>query len=124
MHRIVKAWVEPKDREVQLPVRPYYLMSDMDMRKGKKQRKNAAEKDMSVVTLSSQKLKAWQKLRIEGKIGNWTEAQRVEAPKINEGSAVAAAASISVSQTESFFLIIANTVMKMNCAIAGDSATG
>ena len=86
--------------------------------------KNAEEKDMSVVTLSSQKLKAWQKLRIEGTIGNWTEAQRVAEPKINEGSAVAAAASISVSQTERFFLRIANTVMKMNCAIAGHSSTG
>ena len=55
---------------------------------------------MIVVTLPSQKLKAWQKMRLEGTIGKWPEAQRVEAPKINSGSAVAVAASISVSQAE------------------------
>ena len=57
---------------------------------------NAAETDMSVVTIPSKKLKAWQKLRLEGTIGKWTEEERVAAPQINSGSKVAAAASMSV----------------------------
>ena len=85
---------------------------------------SAAETDMSVVPLLSQKLKACQKLRLEETIGKWTDAQNVAAPQINSGSAVAAAASISVSHAKSFFVRGANTAMKMNGAIAGDSANG
>ena len=73
---------------------------------------------MSVVTLPSQKLKSWQKLRIEVTIGKWPKAQRVASPKINAGSAVAAAVSMSVSQDESSFVRDANTEMKMNSNIA------
>ena len=40
---------------------------------------SAAEIVMSVVTLPSQNLKAWKKLRLEGTIGKWPEAQRVAA---------------------------------------------
>ena len=65
--------------------------------KKRKEDKSAAETDMSVVILPSQKLKAWHKLRLEGKIGKWTEAQRVAEPQINEGSAVSAAESLSLS---------------------------
>ena len=52
------------------------------------------------------------------------EAQRVAAPQINAGSEVAAAASMSVSSSESFFVRVAITATKMNGAIAGDSETG
>ena len=79
---------------------------------------------MSVVTLLSQKLKAWQKLRLEGTIGKWSEAQRVATPQINTVSVVVAAASLSVSQAESFFVRGENTSKKMNGAIEGDSETG
>ena len=78
---------------------------------------------MSVSTLPSQKLKIWQKLWLEGKIGKWPEAQKVAAPQINAGSLVEAATSMSVSQAEIFFVQGANTAMKMKCAIAGDLAT-
>ena len=46
------------------------------------------------------------------------------APQINAGSVVAAAASLSVKQAEIFFVRGANTAIKLNGAIAGDSATG
>ena len=45
-------------------------------------------------------------------------------PQINAGSGVAATTSLLVSQAEIFFVIGANTAMRMNGAFAGDSATG
>ena len=92
--------------------------------KGRNQETTSSETDMSVFTLPSQRFKACQKLWLEGKFGKWPETQRVEAPQINLGSVVAVAASMSVLQTESFFLRGANTAMKMNSAIAGDSKIG
>ena len=53
---------------------------------------STVETDMTVVTLSYQKLKSRQKLWIEGKFGKWPEAQRVATPQINTVSAVAAQA--------------------------------
>ena len=53
--------------------------------KGRNEDTSAAETDMIVVNLPSQKLKAWQKLRLEGTIGKWPESQRVAAPQINGG---------------------------------------
>ena len=70
-----------------------------------------------MVTLPSQKFKAWQKLRLEGTIGKWPEAQRVATPQTNAGSVVAATTSMSVSQAEIFFVRGAKTAMKMNGAI-------
>ena len=64
--------------------------------KGRNRHTSAAETDMSVVTLPSQKFKAWQKMRLEVTIGKWTEEQRVASPQINSGSAVEAEASFSV----------------------------
>ena len=92
--------------------------------KGRNQDTSAAETDMTVVTLPSQKLKSWQKLRLEGTIGKWSEAQRVATPQINTGSVVVAAASLSVPQAESFFVRGEKTAMKINGAIAGDSKNG
>ena len=46
------------------------------------------------------------------------------APQINAGLEVAAAASLSVSQSKSFFVRGAKTAIKMNGAIAEDSETG
>ena len=60
--------------------------------KGRNEETSAAETDMSVVTLPSQKFKAWQKLLLGGTIDHWQEAQRVAVPQINTGSAVAVAA--------------------------------
>ena len=85
---------------------------------------SAAETDMTVVTLLYQKLKSWQKLLLEGTIGNFPEAQRVAALQINAGLAVSAAASLAVSQAEIFFVLGTKTAMKMNSSIAGDSETG
>ena len=63
-------------------------------------------------------------MRLEGTIRKWTEAHRVATPQINTGSAVAAVASFSVSQSKSFLVWAANTAMKINGAIVGDSTTG
>ena len=79
---------------------------------------------MTVITLPSQKLKSWQKLLLEVTIGKWPEAKRVATPQINTGSMVAAADSLSVSHAENVFVRGANTAIKMNGAIAGDSANG
>ena len=46
------------------------------------------------------------------------------ASQINVGLVVAATAPLSVSQDEIYFGQVANTAMKMDGAIAGDSATG
>ena len=70
--------------------------------KGRNKETSATETDMIVVTFPSQKLKAWQKMRLEGTIGKCPEEQRVAASQIHEGSAVSAAASMSVSQAEIF----------------------
>ena len=91
---------------------------------GRNEDTSAVEIDMTVVTLPSRKLKYWQKMRLEGTIEKWPEAQRVVTPHINTGSAVEAAASLSVSHSESCFVQGANIAMKMNGAIAGDSTTG
>ena len=48
----------------------------------------------------------------------------MSAPKINAVLVVVAAASLSVSKTQICFVRGANTEMKMNGAIAGDSASG
>ena len=79
---------------------------------------------MSVATLPYQNLKACQKLRLEGTIVKWPEPNMMAAPQINAISSVAAAASISVSHAKSFFVSGANTAIKTNGTIAGDSATG
>ena len=93
--------------------------------KGRNEDTSAAETYTPVVTLPSQKLKPWQKLRLEVTTGKWPEAQRFATPHINTGSTVAAAASLSVSQFERFcFVRGANTAMKMNGAISGDSENG
>ena len=92
--------------------------------KGRNEDTSASETDTSMVILPSQKLKSWKKLRLEGKIGKWTKAQRMAARQINSGLAMTSAASLSVSQAESFFVQVSNTAMKINGIIAGDSATG
>ena len=124
LHRIVKSWVKPKETEVKRLVRPILEWLIWSFMKVRNQDTSVAETDMTVVTLPSQKLKSWQKLRLEGTIGKWIEAHRVATPQINTGLAVAAAASLSVSQAERFFVRGANTEMKMNGAIAEYSTTG
>ena len=124
LHIIVKALVQPKDREMKRPVRPILEWLIRSCVKVRNEDKSSADTDMSVVTLPSQKLKAWQKLRLEGTIGKWTEVERVAAPQIITGSAVAAAASLSVSQAKIFYVQGANTPMKVNGTIAGYSTTG
>ena len=86
--------------------------------KGINEEKSEVKKDMNVVNLPSKSLKARKKMQLEGKIRNFPEAQRVAEPQINAEPAVA------VSQAEIFFVRGANTTMKINGAIAGDSATG
>ena len=120
----VKAWIDPKDREVKQLILPILERLIWSCMKGRNKETSATKIDMSVVTLQSKKLKSWQRLRLEGTIGKWPEARRVAAHQLNVGSVVAEAASISVSQSKSFFLQGAKTAMKINGAIAGDSDTG
>ena len=70
----MKAWVDPKDREVKRFVRLILEWLIWICVKGRNEETSAAETDMSVVTLPNQKLKACQKLRLEGTISNWSEA--------------------------------------------------
>ena len=124
LQRIGKAWVEPQDREVRRLFHPILECLIWSCAKGRNEYTSATETDMSVVTLPSQKLKAWQKLQLERTIGKWPEAHRVAEPQINVGSTLAAAASSSVSQAKRFFVQGANTAMKMNGSISGDLETG
>ena len=89
----MKAWVEPKEREVKQIVRLILEWLIWSYMKGRHEDTIASKTDMTVVTLQYQKLKSWQKLRLEGTIGKWPEAQRVAAPQINSGLAVTATAS-------------------------------
>ena len=124
LHRFLKAWVQPKDREVKQfspSILEWMIWSCV---KGGIEETNATETDMSVVTLLYRRLESWQKLWIEGTTGKYPETQRVSAPQINKGSSVAAAASMSVSQAKIFFVRSANTAININGAIARDSETG
>ena len=93
----MKSWVETKDRDMKRLVRPIFEWLIRSYAKGRNEDTSSVETDMTVVTPPSQKLKSWQKLRLEGTIVKWPEAQKVAAPQINVGSAVTAAASLSVS---------------------------
>ena len=79
LHIVLKAWVEPKDRYVKHLVRPILEWLIWSCKKERNEYTSVVETDMSVVTLRSKKLKYWQKLRLEGTIGKWTEVQRVVA---------------------------------------------
>ena len=81
----MKGWLDPKDREVKQLVRLILEWLIWICVKGRNEETSASETDMSVVTQPSQKLKAWQKLRLEGKIGKWLESLRVVATQINVG---------------------------------------
>ena len=69
LHRIVKAWIEPKERELKWLVHPILEWLIWSYVKGRNEYTSAAEIDMTVVTLPYQKFKTWQKLRLEGTIG-------------------------------------------------------
>ena len=97
MHIIVKSWVEPEDKDEKRLVCPIFEWLIWSCVKGINEDASTTETDMTVVTFPAQKLKSWKKLWFEVKIGKWPEAQRVATPQINIGSAVAAAASLSVS---------------------------
>ena len=79
----MKLWVDPKEREVKRLVRHILEWLIWICVNGRNEGTSAVETDMTVVTLPSQKLKSWQKLRLEGTIRKWPEAHRVEAPQIN-----------------------------------------
>ena len=83
--------MKPKDRDVRRVVRPILEWMIWSFMKGRNEDTSGAETDTSAVTLPSQNLKAWQKLRLEETIGKFPEAQRVAATPINSGSKVAAA---------------------------------
>ena len=55
---IMKAWVDPKDRDVKQLVYPILEWLIWSCVKGRNEETSAAETDMSVVTLPSQKLKS------------------------------------------------------------------
>ena len=94
LHGIVKGWLDPKDRDVKRLFRPILEWIIWSCVKGRNEETSTAETYMSVVTLPSQYLKSWQKLRLEGIIDKWPEAQMVAAPQINAGSEVAAVESM------------------------------
>ena len=68
----MKALVDPKYKEMKLLVRPILEWMIWICVKGINKETSAAETDMSVVTLLSQSLKAWQKLRLEIIVGKLT----------------------------------------------------
>ena len=89
----MKSWIYPKDKDVKQLVCPILEWLIWSCVKGRNEDTNAAETDMTVVTLPYQKLKYWQNLRLEVTIGKWSYPHRVATPQINTGSAVAAAES-------------------------------
>ena len=79
LHTIVKSWVEPTDKKVKQIACPILEWLILICMKGINKETSAKETDISVVTLPSQKLKSWQKMRLERKIGKWIEAHMVSA---------------------------------------------
>ena len=59
LHRIVKAWVDPKDREVKRIFYPIIEWIIWICVKRRNEETSAAETDMILVTLPSPKLNAW-----------------------------------------------------------------
>ena len=57
LHRIMKAWAEPKDREVKLIFQPILEWLIWSCVKGRNEEISYAETDMSVVTHPSQNMK-------------------------------------------------------------------
>ena len=102
LHRILKSWVDTKGREVKKIVRPILEWLIWIYIKGINEDTSAAETDITVVTLPSQNFKSRQKLRLDGTIGKWLEAQRVAEPQINSGLVVVAVTSFLASQAKSF----------------------
>ena len=64
LHIILISWVEPRDMEVKRRVRPIIECLIWSCMKGRNEDTSAAETDMTVVIIPSQKLKYWQKLRL------------------------------------------------------------
>ena len=85
----MKAWVNTMDREVKRVVRPILEWLIWSCVKGRNEETSAVETDMSVFTLPYQKLKAWQKLWLEGTTVKCPESQTVASPPINVGLVVA-----------------------------------
>ena len=101
LHIIVKSWVYPKDKKVKRLVRPILDWMMWSCVKGRNEDTRAKKRhDRGNHPIS--RVQILEKIRLEGTIGKWTEAQRVAAPQINAGSEVTAAKSLSVSQSESF----------------------
>ena len=71
LHIIMRAWVDPNYTEVKRPVHPILEWLLWSYVKVINKDTSATEIDMIVVTLLSQKLKAWQKLWLEGTIVKW-----------------------------------------------------
>ena len=70
MHRIVKAWVETKDKEVKRLVYPILELLIWSCVKLINEEISIVETEMNVVTLPSKMLKAWRKMRLEGKLAS------------------------------------------------------
>ena len=64
LHRIMKSWVELKDREAKRLVCPILEWLIWSCVKGINKDKSATETDMTVVTLPHKKLKSWQKMQL------------------------------------------------------------
>ena len=74
MHRIVKAWVETKEKEVKRLVYPILELLIWSCVKLINEEISIVETEMNVVTLPSKMLKAWQKMRLEGKLASGSHA--------------------------------------------------
>ena len=124
LYVIVKEWVAPRDNEVANLVRPILEWLLWSSLQGRNMNTSLAEtKHLSAVTLPSQKLKEWCKLRLEGTLGKWP-VEKTEVVHHNAGAAVAAAASMTPSQAESFFVHGAATMMRMNGDLNATSPGG
>ena len=124
LYVIVKEWMAPRDDEVRILVRPileWLLWSSLQGRN--KDTSLAETKNLAAVTLPSQKLKEWMKLRLEGTLGKWP-VDKTEVVHHNAGAAVAAAALMTTSQAESFFVHGAATMMQMNGDLNATSTSG
>ena len=116
--------MDPNYRKVKQLVRPILERMIWICMNVRNVEKSAAETDISVVTLPSQKLKAWKKMRLEETILQVAESPEGGRTSYKYGiSGVSSGVNVSVT-VRKIFVRWENTEIKMNGAIAGDSETG
>ena len=121
----LRAWTEARDQAVIVLITPILHWLLWSCTKGANENTSDAAADVHPVTMPSQKLKQWQKLRVSGTLGEWslaTVVQHQQSAQAHGGAGAAAAAAMSASEAEAMFMKGASTVMRLHGDVMGSGA--